>query len=123
MANWLSSPRGQGRTLQQRMGGVSPDTAVYAFDITAAKAKIRGNQMCPSNWKNTHACPERNTVGALIQPNVMPGPWQHKERETHDPLNINEIAADYSIDATTGERTLLRRSGRYYTCEEWPPRR
>lgn len=98
-------------------------TDVYAFDINNAMSDHRGRRMCPSNWKNSHECPERNAAGVIIQPDVMPGPWPHKERETEDPLNMNEIAAEYRRDPNTGQRTLMQRSGRFYTCEEWSPRR
>ena len=119
--NWLTGSRGQGRSLVQYVGGGNVN--VYAFDIFHAKADHRGNRMCPGNWKATYPCPERNAAGVLIQPPVMPGPWGSTLRETIDPLQLNEIKADYKVDPQTGEKTLLQRSGRYYTCEEWPPRR
>jgi hypothetical protein len=118
--NWLATPRGQGRSLVTILGG---GTQVFSFDIFNPMSDRRGRAMCPDNWKNFHTCPERNAAGALIQPPIMPGPWGSTLRETIDPLQINEIEADYRLNLQTGERTLLQRSGRYYTCEEWPPRR
>lgn len=115
--NWS----GQGGSLVQYIGGDIVD--VYAFDIFRTKADDRGDTMYPGNWKTILPCSERNAAGVLIQPPVMPGPWGSTLRETIHPLQLNEIEADYKVYRQTGERTLPQRCGRYYTCEEWPPRR
>lgn len=119
-ANWLNSARARGRVLAQ-MG--TANSNIFGFDVKTSATDARGNAQCPSSWSTTHTCPERDSAGNSIQPNVMPGPWTKTEREIIDPLNINEIRAEYTTDPTTGEQVLSRRSGRYYTCEEWPPRR
>lgn len=119
--NWLASPRAQGRSIVRYLGG--GNTNVYAFDVGKGNADLRGRKMCPPSWKKNHPCPETNAAGVVIQPEVMPGPWLYNVREVLDPLHINEIAADWIIDPMTNQMTIRERSGRYFTCEEWPPRR
>ncbi|KAH7068560.1 hypothetical protein FB567DRAFT_251587 [Paraphoma chrysanthemicola] len=118
--NWLNTNRGRTRSLAAWAGAAGSN--IYGFDVNSASTDPRGDRMCNRTWIRDHPCPERHPVTNLIvQPDVMPGPWPYKSRETVDPLHINEIAADWSIDAN-GDTILLQRSGRYYTCEEWPPR-
>lgn len=67
--------------------------------------------MCPQSWKdNGRRCPEPD------QPNVMPGPWPFTGLETINP------GADLGIQARrSSSGALLERSGRMYSCDEFPP--
>lgn len=115
---WLGTTEAKGRMLQQYYGGVVQSTYMFGYDLNSKSTDDRGNAQCPSSWKNSHSCPETN------QPNVMPGPWYTTSREMIDPIQVNEIAASYTIDPRDPTKLKLsQRSGRYYTCEEWPPRR
>lgn len=115
---WLLSPRGQSRALSAFLPQ-APNSHIFGFDMNRQAKEDRGNSMCPRNWRNNHVCPEPN------QPNVMPGPWYTTALETGDPMHDNEIMGEYNLPDPNnpGQFLLSRRSGRYYTCEEWPPRR
>ncbi|KAI1392048.1 glycosyl hydrolases family 18-domain-containing protein [Hypoxylon trugodes] len=110
--NWLNGPRGANRALMtNRITGVviPPNSELFSYDF-GPHSDSRGARMCPGNWRNNHPCPEPN------QPPIMPGPWYSTARENVRALQANEIRAD----RRTPGREI--RSGRYYTCDEFPPR-
>ncbi|KAI1379064.1 glycosyl hydrolases family 18-domain-containing protein [Hypoxylon crocopeplum] len=110
--NWLNGNRGANRDIMTNLGHRAPvGTELFSYDMGGSSiSKSRGDAMCPSTWRNNHQCPEQN------QPSIMPGPWFSNALETIAPLKSNEIEADRSIP------NQLKRSGRYYTCDEFPPR-
>ncbi|KAI5919335.1 hypothetical protein F4810DRAFT_506116 [Camillea tinctor] len=122
---WLNSPRGQNRQLVSVLNPAqTPNSHLFGYDMNSRVTSQRGNAMCPSSWKNNHPCPERDpNTGVVTQPEIMPDDWYSKERETDNALHLNEIRAKYVADPNSPNgRKLDKRSGRYYTCEEWPPR-
>jgi len=56
-------------------------------------------------------CPEPD------QPDVMPGPWAYTDLETQSPLTLLEIKGLRLFMENGG----VLRSGRQYTCDEFPP--
>lgn len=111
---WFKSTRAKTRIMSHL------DFNGVQFDPLKSAKNKRGDKICPTSWKNSHTCPEKN------QPAVMPGPWKNAARETVDPLYLNEIEGTHVPDPTPQDPAKMKisqRSGRYYTCEEFPPRR
>lgn len=117
---WLNDP--QKSTWNGRAGN-----DVFTYDMYAAEKQAyliavkkpskrrnrehRRDLMCGSNWRGTRGdCPESN------QPDVLPGPWPHKGLET-----IITNTALYEIEALRIGNNPPVRSGRQYTCDEFPP--
>jgi hypothetical protein len=136
---WLTTPQPGTQVIlsQQRSmatkGGTGPAglySTVFGMDVSSSKttpfSDNRGLHQRPGSWSTTHTCLEQDANRNNIQPAIMPDFWSTTDREVEDPLNLNEIRAEYFPDPNdpTGQRQILsRQSGRYYTCEEWPPRR
>jgi hypothetical protein len=132
---WINRPMNPaanqlGRSRRLAMWAGSPN--VFAYDLKTAAKERRGDRMCSSRWKDTHSCPEMSVavlpaLPVVIQPPIMPDNWMPNTRETLDPIQVNEIAAQTKPDPNfpndPSKNIIIRRSGRYYTCEEFPPRR
>lgn len=90
----------------------------FSYDMMSSRGGERREEQCPTKrnptWRTYHSCPEVAGPGNLAQPPVMPGPWPFLDLETVSPFQSNEIRADRSVDP-------IARSGRYYSCDEFPP--
>ncbi|RPA74880.1 hypothetical protein BJ508DRAFT_29078 [Ascobolus immersus RN42] len=115
---WLATPRGLNLLLS---GALTPKPYtlpagryLFGYDIRNSATDDRRRRNCPSNWNQNHLCPEPD------QPDVMPGPWFTTSTENQDPLQVNEIAAERDLDVRSGQIEITRRSGLFYSCEEFP---
>lgn len=101
-----------------------PDAFAYDF-LNTRKNRRRDGESCPSNWINSHSCPEVAGVpaGNLGQPfsyryvaaTASGGFWPNIELEP-TPGNQRELAA-----RRDPQGNLLEEAHIYYTCDEWPP--
>ncbi|PGH10678.1 hypothetical protein AJ80_07434 [Polytolypa hystricis UAMH7299] len=95
-------------------------TATLHYDSIADRKNARRDQSCPTDWAETHGCPEsdqpqwkgrgRNYFSDVVM-------WHDKDGVA-DPKRL----ADKSTkrDAQGKEKTVYRFAGVILTCDEWP---
>lgn len=107
---------------------------LLSFDFDTPSKELRGGRACPSGWRNRflggQSCPNN-----VPFPNLRPDGWSKELQITHHPNDLYDTSGtDMAQAEIEAVYTLVnpnnpaqgynrpQRSGRYYACEEWPPR-
>lgn len=95
--DWLQTARANNRLLNNIYQNFNSKAHIFGYDLNAQKTRRRGDAMCPRNWKKSNPCPQQKN-GVNVQPEIMPDFWYSTSKEFLNPLNENEIVAEYDID-------------------------
>lgn len=110
-ANFQNTPRGK---LPHPKSAIPADWFGYDFNTDhGGRSDKRRSRSCPSNWKNTHLCPEFDQAPIFRQD----GQWWTTDIAPPTPNGVvTNYILDQPVNGGPNKRSHIR-----YSCDEFPP--